>query len=274
MRVLGICRFSYPAVGGFRRMHNTIAAREAYLYAPERMEIRFRHFEALTLPSITAQKDGNFTFLMVIGENMPKPYRDRLHDLTAGCRQIRIVTKEPMRHRIALQEVIRAELGEDDAGSIQFRLDDDDAVSRGFVKSLRRDADLCLRVHQTSQRMAIEYNNGFSAMLSADGIVAEQVYSTFWACGLGVVFRPGDPMTIMNFAHHKLHHSMPLIIRPESAMYIRAKHEDNDSRQKYRLHLPEPLTETRRALFKRWFNVDEDHVRKIFSSPVGPPGTA
>ena len=34
MRVIGICRFSYPALGGFKRMHETVEEREAYLYAP------------------------------------------------------------------------------------------------------------------------------------------------------------------------------------------------------------------------------------------------
>ena len=83
MRVIGICRFSYPALGGFKRMHDTVKEREAYLYAPARMELRFRHFECLTLPSIAAQQNPDFTFLVMIGQNMPKPYLDRLHGLTA-----------------------------------------------------------------------------------------------------------------------------------------------------------------------------------------------
>jgi len=37
MRVIGICRFSYPAHGGFRRMHDTLEEREAYLYHDTRM---------------------------------------------------------------------------------------------------------------------------------------------------------------------------------------------------------------------------------------------
>src|SRR5690554_4566861 len=83
MRVIGICRFSYPALGGFKRMHATVAEREAYLYAPQRMALRFAHFESLVLPSLRAQTDPDFTFLIVIGHNMPEPWLSKLHALCA-----------------------------------------------------------------------------------------------------------------------------------------------------------------------------------------------
>ena len=50
VQVVGLCRFSYPAFGGFQLEHDTIAAREAFLYAPQRIKERFQSFEALTLP--------------------------------------------------------------------------------------------------------------------------------------------------------------------------------------------------------------------------------
>lgn len=57
MQVLGLCRFRYLGHGGFKIMHETLDERRAYLYAPERMEDRFRQFKAITLPTIAGQTD-------------------------------------------------------------------------------------------------------------------------------------------------------------------------------------------------------------------------
>jgi hypothetical protein len=272
MRVLGICRFSYPAQGGFKRMHDSIESREAYLYDPARMELRFRHFECLTLPSITAQQNPDFTFLIVVGESLPKPYRDRLHDLTAAVPQIKVVAKPPMRHRSAMQLAIKEELGDDETESIQFRLDDDDAVAVGFTRSLRWSAKASRTMRKKWRNVAFEYNRGYSVALSDQGISAEEVQSPFWACGLAVLFRPNDPRTVMNYGHHKLHLEMPMISNPAPKMYLRSKHDDNDSGANFEPRSLQPLTDTDRAFFKRQFNVDEDQVKAVFSAPPVPVG--
>ena len=186
-----VCRFSYPALGGFKRTHDSVAAREAYLYDDARMTLRFRHFESLTLPSITAQSDGEFTFLVVTGETLPAPWRARLHDLAAGVPQMRIVPMPPMRHRTAMQQAVKAALGGDDTPSIQFRLDDDDAVSVGFVHDLRRHARSTRALRREARYLAVEYNRGHTVRLSERGIEAAEARTRFWACGLAVMFRPG-----------------------------------------------------------------------------------
>ncbi|WP_093038553.1 glycosyltransferase [Roseovarius azorensis] len=272
MRMIGLCRFSYPALGGFKRMHETPEEREAYLYAPERMELRFRHFECLTLPSIAAQQSPDFTFLIVIGESLPKTYRDRLHDLTAGVPQIKVVQFPPMKQRLAMQRAIKEELGEDTTHSIQFRLDDDDAVAVGFTRSLRWFVKHSATMRKNWRYMAIEYNRGYSVQLSDQGIMAEEVQSPFWACGLGVLFRPGDPLTVMNFAHHKLHLEMPTFLNPTPRMYLRAKHDDNDSADRYQTGPLHPLSAEERSLFQKQFNVDEDRVKAVFSPRPAPGG--
>ncbi|MFU8778350.1 MAG: glycosyltransferase [Roseovarius sp.] len=272
MRVVGICRFSYPALGGFKRMHDTVSEREAYLYAPARMELRFRHFECLTLPSIAAQQNPDFTFLVMIGQNMPKPYLDRLHDLTAPVPQIKIIESEPMKHRLAMQLAIKAELGEDTDLSMQFRLDDDDAVGLGFVRSLRWFEKHTRTMRKSWRYMAIDYNRGYSVTLSEQGIIAEELQAPFWACGLAVLFRPDDPLTVMNFGHHKLHYEMPTLIQPGPHMYLRAKHADNDSHAKYKTGPMHPIDAREAAFFKSQFNVDEDRVKAVFSNPPWPAG--
>ncbi len=270
MRIIGVCRFSYPALGGFKRMHDTVAEREAYLYAPARMALRFAHFEALTLPSVAAQTDPDFTFLIVIGQHMPEPWLGRLKALCAPIPQIKIVPCAPLKHRHALQLAIQEELGEARPESIQFRLDDDDAMGVDFVELARSVARRSGRLRRRQPRTAIEFNTGYSATLSADGIIAEDVISSFWACGLGVHFAQGDDKTIMNFGHHKLHHIMPSIIHPHPAMYVRAKHADNDSAAKFRPRRLKPLSDAQRKTFQARFNVDEEHVRGVFAALDAP----
>lgn len=272
MRVIGLCRFSYPAIGGFKRMHGSVAEREAYLYAPERMEMRFRHFECLTLPSVAAQQDGDFTFLVLTGESLPAPHLERLRDLTAGVPQIRIVQSPPMRQRLAAQIAIKQALGADETESLQFRLDDDDAVAVSFTRSLRWFARQTTAMRRNWRNMAVEYNHGYSVRLSAQGILAETVHAPFWACGLAVLFRPGDARTVMNFAHHRLHREMPTLIHPTPRMFLRGKHEDNDSAATYRTGPMQPLAEEERAFFRSQFNVDEERVRAVFAAPPASGG--
>lgn len=54
MQVIGICRFSYPAEGGFQRLHESLEERCAYLYEDERLNKRFATLETVTLSSIRA----------------------------------------------------------------------------------------------------------------------------------------------------------------------------------------------------------------------------
>ncbi|WP_135501067.1 glycosyltransferase [Roseovarius aestuariivivens] len=270
MRAIGICRFSYPALGGFKRMHDTVEEREAYLYDDARMALRFRHFETLTLPSLAAQQDGRFAFLVITGENMPEPWWSRLNDVCASVPQIKVITKPPMRHRTAMQLAIKEELGEDDVPSLQFRLDDDDAVGTQFVRGIRRTARLSYRMWATWQNFVIEYSSGYAVRLGAEGILAQPVQGQFLACGLAVLFKPGDPKTVMNYGHHKLHHAMPTLIVPDEPMYLRAVHEDNDSRAAHSKLAP--LDDGLRADFQNRFNVSEASVKEAFCAPAVPPG--
>ena len=40
MQVIGLCRFSYPAIGGFQVEHDSIEERIAFLYAEKRLPAR------------------------------------------------------------------------------------------------------------------------------------------------------------------------------------------------------------------------------------------
>ena len=69
MQVIGLCRFSYPALGGFQREHETIEQRKAFLYDEARLKHRLRLFQAFNLPSILAQTDTDFQYLILVGDD-------------------------------------------------------------------------------------------------------------------------------------------------------------------------------------------------------------
>ncbi len=268
IRAVGICRFSFPALGGFQTLHDTVEERETYLYAPERIENRFRHFEALTLPSISAQTDPRFTLLIVIGKSLPQQHKDRLHDLTTQIPQIKIVESDPMRHRIAMQRVIQTELRGHDDLSLQFRLDDDDAVGINFIHSIRRTTRLATKLHRNWNNMVLEYSSGYTVRLTQDGILAQKAETPFLSCGMAVLFRPDSSKTVMNYGHHKLHHTMPTLIDPQMDMYLRAVHDNNDSKANQKAKSLAPLDEAGQILFKERFNVDNEQVKSLFTGPL------
>lgn len=143
--IVGLCRFSYLGLSDwqvFRHDQSVDTERletiAETLYAPERMEARFRSFEAICLPSILAQNDPRFLFLVISSPRMPQIWRDRLHAICDPHDQIQIIWAEQPR----LGDVLKAPLAEaselSPGGFWQFRLDDDDAVDVNYIKRLRR----------------------------------------------------------------------------------------------------------------------------------------
>lgn len=63
------------------------------------MEERLRLFQTVAQPCLAAQTDRRWEMIIVIGDSLPRPYSDRLHDLVAGIPQIRIQVHAPRPQR-------------------------------------------------------------------------------------------------------------------------------------------------------------------------------
>ena len=160
MQVIGLCRFSYPALGGFQVEHDTPSDRSTFLYARDRIEERFATFETFTLPPLRAQTDGDFTFLVVIGDDLPSPYHDRLRDLLADIPQAVIQAHAPGPHRAVMKHAINSVRDDRKLPCFQFRMDDDDAVSVTFIERLREAAQDCRPLLRKNKHVAIDFNQG------------------------------------------------------------------------------------------------------------------
>jgi len=267
MQVVGLCRFSYPAIGGFQIEHETPEERRQYLYAPARLEERFRLFESSTLPSFRNQTDPEFRLLILIGDCLPKPAYDRLHDLTAGMPQVQIIQKPPIRHRRLMKEILNAARTDPDQPCLQFRHDDDDAVSVDFVARLRQATQDCVGLMRDNETVGIDFNCGYLARLGADGVLATQVHRNLVTAGLGMYVRGGSSATIMNYTHNRIGRIMPVVSYPEAPMWVRSLNGFNDSpaTRKAQMEL-EPLSPEQEAEFIARFAIDPNIVRQVHAS--------
>lgn len=266
MQTIGLCRFSYPALGGFQVEHETIEERIAYLYDHDRLEERFQLLETVALPCLKAQTDPDFSLIIVIGDQFPKQHEERLADLVADFPQALLHKEPPRNQREVMKEILNAARLDPSEPCLQFRYDDDDAVSVDFIQRLReaaRDVAPLLAQHKT---VAFDWNNGYVAEFGPEGISATEIFRQFYVASLGMYIRGDCPMTIMNFAHEKISRFMPTISFSEPPMWVRSHNGYNDSRQKPVKQIPvKPLTDAEIKIFRDRFAIDIDHVKRVFS---------
>lgn len=270
MQVIGICRFSYPGLGGFQIEHDSIEERMAFLYAPERLEERFRFFECFTLPCLKAQIDPDFTFLIVVGESLPAAARARLEALVAGMDQVVIQAHAPGPHREVMKAAINSVRTPGPEPCLQFRLDDDDAVAVSFVARLRQSAERVAGLMEDHRHIGIDFSRGYIARPGPQGIAAAPIQQPFWTAGLALMFRAGVNVTVMNFAHQRVPRKMPSLSFPEEEMMLRGHNDFNDSRQGPGVKpvTLTPLDAAGEARFRALYDIDADHVRAVFSAPM------
>lgn len=270
MEMVGLCRFSYLGHGGFKVTHDSLDERRAFLYAQDRMEDRFRHFEAITLPSIAGQTDPDFRLLTVVGSCFPRTYMDRLQALTRDVPQIEIIAYPPQRHRQAMIRVLRENRRDMALPSLQFRLDDDDAMGRDFVARFRETALDTAGFCQKHPAVAVDFNTGYVCRAASTGLQVCAYKYPYSAIALGMIVQPGCDETIMHFGHHKLWSSIPTITVPNEDMMMRSHNDYNDSRMKTggREFDYQPLDGRMSNYISDRFNVDDNTVREVFSRPL------
>ena len=260
VQVIGLCRFSYPALGGYKIGHDDPAERARFLYDPQRLDERFRLFEAFTLPSLRAQTDPDFTFVIVIGQDFPQ--RDRLEALVAGMPQVVIQAHAPGPHRQVMKTAINA-VRRPGAWSIQFRHDDDDAVNKHFVAKLRRVFAQHYPLFAGNRHVTIDFTRGFNVMGRPAGMMIEPAQALFLGVGFAIVFRPGVDLTVMNFTHHEVWQHMPTITRHDPDMWLRGVNEHNDSGDVMGLNLKRPDDDMIRRI-ENAFGVSDSAVRALW----------
>lgn len=229
VQVLGLCRFSLLVEGGFQVLHETLDDRRRMLYDPAWLETRFLWFEHVCLPALKAQTDPDFTLILLTGVDLPDHALSRLRDLIAPIPQIVLQQEPPALHRPLCRRVMGAHHDQTAQASLQFRLDDDDAVAVDFVERLRADFDCLGSLFARERRLYLDYTQGMSLMAPPTGMRVVRQVADRISAGLAVALRPDDPVGVMGFAHHKVNQFMAGATFGDTPMYVRGKHGLNDS---------------------------------------------
>ena len=160
MQAIGLCRFSYPALGGFQVGHDTTQERIAYLYDEARLEERFRLLETVALPCLKAQTDADFSMVFLIGDQFPAQHTKRLESLLSDLPQAVIHREPPRQHREVMKEVLNAARINPKEPCLQFRYDDDDAVSVDFISRLHRTVEDSAGLLKDQRSVAFDWPKG------------------------------------------------------------------------------------------------------------------
>lgn len=223
-RFAGLVRFSYPAVGGFAHQHPDPPS---FLYAEDRLERRFRLFEALCLPSLLAQRDRDFTTIFLIGEDFPVQARNRLAEAIASLPGSRILALPPLQHYVAMRHAFGTVDTEDATHLTTFRLDDDDALSQHYISNLRRLSAGLIGLRPGTGPVSISFHRGL--LLLPDGDVAEVVEKLPPASGSALITPAGHRDNIYRRNHRLLPQFFTHFSEAETLSFIRSVHQDNDS---------------------------------------------
>ncbi|GGD19546.1 glycosyltransferase [Sinisalibacter lacisalsi] len=231
VQVIGICRWSYPAdPADFRRTPDDLASARAALYADHRMRHRLYLLEEVVLPALRAQTDPDFTLVLLMGDQMPEPYRTQVLDLVADVPQVEVVFEpEGQPQQDLIRKVMLDRRDENAAAVAEFRLDDDDAIAVDFVAETRA---VFAEIHPLFERnglFGVDYTRGVVLITSRDDCKVKPITARWWAPGMVVYIRPDLAKSVLDFHHMRLWHEMTILMHADKPMFVRGIHHSNDS---------------------------------------------
>lgn len=271
--ITGFIRFSFFGMSDTRQKHHDVDAAFDQVYNSTRMEARFYLFENLCLPSLRAQTDQDFKIVMLTSEIMPKPYKDRLRDITADVPNIRIDFTDKKEIRGALKPYMHDPLVTDRA--VNFRLDDDDAISCQYIKRLR---SISISV---PERTHISFPKGIISMPNpagdqVTGVCTHLCPSPGLVRVTGQSFRK-NPYQMMHGAVWK---TFPTVIDPGFAAYIMTLHSHNDTAARiairyrnarensYRMGRRDGNEAVQRQLAENFPHLTQDRLHQIMANDI------
>ncbi len=256
MQVIGLCRFSYLATGGFRGVQSHA------LFDRTRLEERFAHFETLTLPSLRAQSDPDFDFVIVTSADLPAWALERLFAAAQSLPSAVIEQHGPGRMMPLMRAVAQRARRDPSAPCLQFRQDDDDAVATDFIARLREAARLASDLCAAHPMVGVDWTSGFAIQCNHLGVSGHAQHKPNLGVAHAVHVLGGIKASIFHYPHHKLSEHVPTLSFPDPPMWLRAHGDFNDSGQ---TRARVPNTPLAGATLKR-FGISPESVAAAFSA--------
>lgn len=232
VQIGGLIRFSLPTEGGFQTNPDRHADKLALLYAPKRMEQRFRYFETICLPTLKNQTDKDFRVGVVVGESLPAQYRRRLEALLEDLPQTCLIEKPIIGHHAAVAQAYNEIFDRKTPLRLTFRLDDDDGLAQDYIAQVRATLPhllalsgglelkpVCLTFSKGFTLTGPPHNRHFVAAIDRAPLSA----------GLAVLARAEQKPLVMTIPHMSMKTNMKTIVDPRPFMNLRSLHSSNDS---------------------------------------------
>ena len=211
--IIGFCRFSFFGPSDTKLDYSDRQVAFNNLYDAKRMETRFSLFENLFLPTIAAQTDPDYRLIVLSSACMPEAYRSRLAMLCATVPQIELVfsESEDLGKVIAKYTRVKEYRGK---GLMQFRIDDDDALSRHYIAQLR---DWAPRMRN---EMIMTKPRGLMVYTGAGTADVAPMHRTLTGAGYAFYTEGPTRKNVLGFAHIKSGQRFAFISDPSVASFI------------------------------------------------------
>ncbi len=262
---IGICRFSFCGKGDWRTSRSAKTPKEINalrtkvavdLYTPERMELRFFLFENFLVPSLEAQLDKNFICLILTSDIMPDAYQVRLRDICAASPNLELLVSS----EVTVHEALWPRISELNtlAGRplVNFRIDDDDCLSRNYIQELRS------FMNRLGDRVPVSYSRSNGLVITRYNTDNETfIYKANLPFNsMGTAIRVHGERTVFSFGHNALHKRFPAIVDNSGMGFISIKIDGHDSEpismsmpHIRNSHIPIEADETE-VILSKWFS--------------------
>lgn len=228
--MVGLLRFSVLTPTYYSERFATLADTAQHLFDPVRMELRFKLFEELCLPSLRRQSDSDFECVVLTAEQLPAEYMERLRDLIDPLSNIHLMVVGTDKH----YQLLKAGYDSVDYNAathrILFRLDDDDAVDLEFVQRTRQRAMSMLDMTGGDDPFVISYNKGFYVRFQeGENEVFDACERAPLSTGTTLVAPVSYPRNPYRYNHRALPQYYTTLQDLSQPAYIRTIHSDNKS---------------------------------------------
>jgi len=230
-KVIGVLRFSVLTPTYYSERFETLEKIAEHIFSDERMELRFRIFENLCLPSLIRQSDADFDCVVLTGGSMPAKYLSRLKALLDPLPNIHCMPVGTDKHYQLLKGGYNSIPVEGCSHRIMFRLDDDDAVDINFVKRTKHLAKGLLDLQGPETPFVIAHNRGFYVeSREGENDVFDACERAPLSTGTTLVAPVDYPRNPYRYVHRALAQHYNTFSDISAPAFIRTIHGDNKSR--------------------------------------------
>jgi hypothetical protein len=227
MKIFGLTRFSVLASEGLRQTRDVpYEQRAAQIFSEERLHHRMRLFRAFVVPELRAmtRQSRDYRHLVFISPEMPLMWKLRLRQSLFGVRHKIVLVHKGENFVTKANRVVTSLSSGSDV--FTFRIDDDDALPSGYLKSLLEN------IPTQPLYKGISWEEGYYIKkMTDDKYLVRQMSMPLIAIGLGLYSpRGAETKTIFCLGNHaKINEKVDALERLSSPRWIRTVHGTNDS---------------------------------------------